>query len=1098
MADREVTTRFRADVSDFKANVKAMNSEMKLANSEFKAATAGMDDWRKSTEGIQAKLRQLNTNLTAQKSVLQSLEQQYREVVAAQGEDSAAALRLQTQLNNQAAAVAATEREIRNYEQSLEDLNDTSEQYEATNQVLSETFGTLAKAGAAAFAAIGAAAIAGLTKSLSLANDSEKAMNSFAAETGVTAKELEGFEDAMENIYKNNFGESFDDIAQSMSEIKKQAGDMGADELEDVTQNALMLKDTFEYEVNESFRAAKMMMDQFGLSGEEAYNLIAQGAQGGLDKNGDLLDSINEYSVHFEQLGFSAEDMFNILKSGSESGTFSVDKLGDAMKEFGIRTKDGSDTSAAAFEALGYDADEMFTIFSKGGEGAAQATQDIIKKLAEMEPGVEQTTAGVNLFGTMWEDLGIEGIKALGNVNGEISLTKDALDQINQVKYNDIGSAIEGIKRNLEMSLLKPIGEAILPKVNELAAKFQEWLADPKTQAAITDLSTSLVDFAENTLTKVIDAAKWFLDNKDVIIAGLAGIAAGFLAFKVVSIIQAVKTAMDGMTISQYALNLAMSLNPIGLVIAAITGLVAAFIVLWNKSDAFREFWIDLWEKIKEFAGEAGEWISEKFSAVGDFFKGIGDKIGGFWDDTKKSVADKFTAVKDVMGNIMGAAKDVVSEKLNNIKDAYDQNGGGIQGAVAAAWTGMKEYWTAGFDFVNQLTNGKLDGIKKKFDDIWNAITKFIADAWNNIKKNFTDSLNNISKTVTTVWNTIKTTITTVFNTIKTTITNIINNIKTIITNAFNNIKTTITTVLNVIKTTVTTIWNAIKSTIQTVINSISSTVSSVFNTIKNTISNAWNSVKSTTSSIWNGIKSTVSSVVNGISSTVSTAFNTVKNTISNTLDSAKNSVANIFNSIKSTISSVMNSASSAVGNAINTIKSKFDFSWSLPKLKLPHFTISGGFSLNPPSVPKFSISWYKKGGLMDGATMFGLSGTDIKVGGEAGKEAILPLENNTGGWANLLATVLLKELNKITNLNGITDIAKQLTASLDQSNNTLVNNLARQMQNYQTALVSAMQNANIGTVGAPSYTIHQTITNTKTSEYEIYRATRNAVTLFK
>ena len=136
----------------------------------------------------------------------------------------------------------------------------------------------------------------------------------------------------------------------------------------------------------------------------------------------------------------------------------------------------------------------------------------------------------------------------------------------------------------------------------------------------------------------------------------------------------------------------------------------------------------------------------------------------------------------------------------------------------------------------------------------------------------------------------------------------------------------------------------------------------------------------------------------------------------------------------------------------------------------------------------------------MDGATLFGMNGNKLAVGGEAGKEAILPLERNTSGWANLLATVLLKELNKMTNLNSTTDIIKQLTASLDNSNNILVSNLARQMQNYQTAMVAAMQSvqgSTGGVVGAPNYTIHQTITNTKTSQYEIYRATRNAVTLF-
>ena len=265
----------------------------------------------------------------------------------------------------------------------------------------------IATAAAGAAVAIGGAAI-------NVAGDVDTAMNGFAAATGTAVDELGKYEEAMLNIYNNNFGESFDDIAASMGTIKQIMGEgMGAEELEEMTQNALMLRDTFDLEVSESVRAANSLMDQFGLSGEEAYNMIAQGAQNGLNQNGDLLDVINEYSVHFKQLGLSSEEMFTMLSAGAESGTFSVDKLGDAVKEFGIRAKDGSDSSRAAFEYLGYDADLMFETFNKGGEDAAAMTQIILDELASMPEGVEKTPAGVALFGTLWEDLGADAIGAL-------------------------------------------------------------------------------------------------------------------------------------------------------------------------------------------------------------------------------------------------------------------------------------------------------------------------------------------------------------------------------------------------------------------------------------------------------------------------------------------------------------------------------------------------------------------------------------------------------------------------------------------------------------------------------------------------------------
>ena len=346
---------------------------------------------------------------------------------------------------------------------------------------------TVGKWGVAIGAAAASAAVAVGTLAVKTSDAANKAMNDFGAKTGLTTEQLGKYKEVMKSIYGNNFGESFEDIAQAMAQIKQQAGDIGAEEMESLTTNALMLRDTFEFEVSESMRAAKMMMDQFGMSGEEAYNLIAQGAQSGLDKNGDLLDSINEYSVHFNQLGFSAEEMFNMLANGTKAGTFSVDKLGDAIKEFGIRVKDGSDGSREAFEALGYDADTLFQTFNEGGEEAATMTQELIDKLASMPDSVEKTTIGVALFGTMWEDLGAEGIKALSEIDGAISTTHDALEQINSVKYNSLGEAFEGLKRQLETSILMPLGDKLIPVVEfaiekvaglgSVAQKFGEWIS---------------------------------------------------------------------------------------------------------------------------------------------------------------------------------------------------------------------------------------------------------------------------------------------------------------------------------------------------------------------------------------------------------------------------------------------------------------------------------------------------------------------------------------------------------------------------------------------------------------------------------------------
>lgn len=307
---------------------------------------------------------------------------------------------------------------------------------------------------------VGVAAVG--VKAVGVADEMKQAMNGYLASTGKSKEETERYQKVLEGIYTNNYGESFEDIAQAMSQVDKQLGDMSDEELQQVTESAFALRDVFEYDVSESTRAAKAMMDNFGISGEEAMGLIAAGAQNGLDYSGELIDSINEYSVQFAKVGLDADDMFKIFEKGAETGAWNLDKIGDAVKEMSIRVIDGSDTTKEGFEAIGLDADIMAEKFSAGGDTAKEAFKQTIEALAEMEDPLEQNAAGAALFGTMWEDLGPEVISQLADIEEGAYNTGDALNQMKDVKYDDLGSMIEGLQRNLEM-LLVPLGEMLMP-----------------------------------------------------------------------------------------------------------------------------------------------------------------------------------------------------------------------------------------------------------------------------------------------------------------------------------------------------------------------------------------------------------------------------------------------------------------------------------------------------------------------------------------------------------------------------------------------------------------------------------------------------------
>lgn len=284
---------------------------------------------------------------------------------------------------------------------------------------------------------------------LTSGDEYNKAMNQLAASTGAAGEELESLKDVAKGVFANNYGESYDDVANAVANVKKQLGDLPVDELQTITESAFALSDTFEYDIAESTRAAKAMVDNFGISGEYAMELIATGAQNGLDYSGELIDSINEYSVQFAKVGLDADDMFQIFQSGAENGAWNLDKIGDAVKEFSIRAIDGSTSTAEGFAAVGLNADEMAWKFTQGGDTAKTAFQQTVSALTSMEDPIARDAAGVALFGTMWEDLGVDAVASLGNIQDGAYATGDAMNTIKEVKYNDVGSAIEGLKRSV-------------------------------------------------------------------------------------------------------------------------------------------------------------------------------------------------------------------------------------------------------------------------------------------------------------------------------------------------------------------------------------------------------------------------------------------------------------------------------------------------------------------------------------------------------------------------------------------------------------------------------------------------------------------------
>lgn len=365
---------------------------------------------------------------------------------------------------------------------------------------------TAALAAGAAVVGIGAAAVVGVAKAgkalAGLGDEYNSAVNSMSMATGAMGGELDDLAQQMQDVYAGGFGEDMQDVADAMSTATQITGAMG-DELQGLTEDAITLRDTFRYDINESMRAADAMMTNFGISGDEAMNLIAAGAQNGLDFSGELIDTINEYSVQFAKVGFDAEQMFAVMQSGADGTAWNLDKVGDAVKEFSIRSIDGSATTVDAFNAIGLNADQMMQTFAAGGDAANAAFYDVLDALLAMEDPVARDAAGVGLFGTMWEDLGVEAVQALADTENALYDAGDALENIQEVKFDNLSDAFEVIKRQGEVALL-PLASSLASLLVDIAPAIGDVLG--RLGPLVEQVTASAMPLVEDFFGGLMDA----------------------------------------------------------------------------------------------------------------------------------------------------------------------------------------------------------------------------------------------------------------------------------------------------------------------------------------------------------------------------------------------------------------------------------------------------------------------------------------------------------------------------------------------------------------------------------------------------------------
>lgn len=512
-------------------------------------------------------------------------------------------------------------------------------------------FANVAKS--AAGLAIGFIGIAAAGETIVTSIDSIKeysaAMSQLQASTNASASEMASLKSEMVSLYGQNFGESWADVGESLATVAQITGQTGQ-ALEDSTANALIYRDVFKAEIPDAMKTVNDIVLQFGGTSEEAFNLMAQGASTGLDKTGEMMDGISEFGVHFKQLGYSSSEMFDAFGAGLESGAFSLSVIGDSVKEFGIRAKDGSDGTAQAFKDLNLDAATLSATFAAGGPEAKKAFDTVVKALDNVKDPLKQNTIGTALFGSTWEDLGAKSITALANVDAAFDSTTNTMDKLNAVKYTDVESAIGGIKRQLEASILVPIADKILPKLGE----FSTWMNTKMPE--IKEKIAEAFDAGKKVMDKFADGIAWVKDNANWLTPVIVGLTAAIVAQKVINTIvgmyNAWKTATTGMTVAQWAMNIAMNASPFGWVALAIGLVVGAGILLWKNWDTIKEKATELWGWL------GGVWTNLKEGTV-NTFNGVSDKVKGVF-------ASMVGFVKTPINAIIGMINGLI-DKINSI-----------------------------------------------------------------------------------------------------------------------------------------------------------------------------------------------------------------------------------------------------------------------------------------------------------------------------------------------------------------------------------------------------------------------------------------------
>ena len=1034
------SVKISANSSDYQSQMKSAAAQMKVLSAEYTTAATKAKLFGSETDSLKAKAESLTQKITVQKGIVQLNSEQQEKLTKKLSEQKTKQEELKGKIDAAKEAYAkSTEETGKNSEQSKalkEELDKLEQEYKANETAIGKTetalanqtvkteksktalmnmeaelknvneqlkdnklekfatacdtagtkmesFGKKMSVVSAGIAGIGAASIAAF-------KELDEGYDTIVTKTGATGEALEGLTKSADNVF-GTMPEDMSTVGEAIGEVNTRFHTTGT-ELEKTSKQFIQFATINGTNVTQSVDQVDKIMKAWNVDASQTGNLLglltAKAQETGISV--DTLESnVLDNNAAFKEMGLSLPQAINLMAQFDANGVDSTQAMAGLKKALQNATSEGKSMDEALSETIGsiknakteteamQIATELF-----GKKGAAEMT----KAIRENRIDLTSLSSSMEEYGTTVEDTYNGTLDPIDNAKVAMNNAKLALSTLASTAQTSAAPMIEKLTGKIQeltkwFTSLSPAQQETILKVGLVVAAIGPLsIGFGKVAKGISDTVTTgqkFVSGAAKIIAKITAKTAATAATTAADTASTAATAAGTVATTAHT--AATTTATAATTAFGVALKV---LQTVG-VVAIIAAIIAAIVLLIKNWDKAKEAVTKLWSHIKEKFNAIKESITGAFTkakeAVTNKVKEIGDSIK---NSTIGQAASKvFNGVKDTVHNVMSAATETAKEKLGNMKTAYEENGGGIKGVVAAGWEGIKGYYSAGFTFVDNLSGGKLSEIKSKFSEKTSEIKTKVSEGWENMKTTVTTKM--------TEW-------------------------KNNATNKLTEIKSGFSSKVSEIKSKWSTDFTNIKDKATSLMETAKSNVSTKLDHMKSAYNEKGGGIKGIVSATFTGIKDTMNSLMGTANTLTGGKLDSIKSAFSSKLSGAKSTASSILDGIKSTFSSKMESAKTTVSNALGRIKSAFNFSWSLPRLKLPHISISGSFSINPPSVPHFGISWYKSGGIMTNPTAFGINGSSLMVGGEAGDEAILPLAE----FYNKLNNILDKKLDAVQKSN--------------------------------------------------------------------------------